>query len=107
MAKTILEIWKNRKNIIEGIKNNTFKKEDVEHIANARMVICSGCDNIDRVGDKCFAPKTQPCCALCGCKLAWKIRSLSEKCDIDKWDAITTFEEEKEIKKELGIDDNS
>jgi len=42
-------------------------------------------------------PGTQPCCSACGCKLSFKIRSLSSKCahpDGPKWKALLSQEEE-------------
>ena len=34
------KIWKNRKQIAEGIKNNIFKQEHVESLAEERLQIC-------------------------------------------------------------------
>ena len=48
-------------------------------------------------------PGTQPCCGLCGCSLAFKTRSLSSKCDIGKWIAEVTEEEEDVINDKLKI----
>lgn len=90
-------VWANRKSILEGIRNDIFKKDDVEKVAALRMEICNSCEHIDREGSKCYVPGTQPCCGLCGCKLAWKTRSLSEKCDIDKWEDLLNEEEESEL----------
>lgn len=99
--KKVLEIWNHRDRILEGIKNSVFKKSHIEEIAKARMEICNSCENIDRNGDKCVMPGTQPCCGLCGCKLAWKTRALSEGCDIHKWKALVSYEDEKLIDKKL------
>lgn len=95
-------VWANRKSIISGIKNNIFKNDDIEKIAKLRMEVCMSCDNIDKEGSKCYMPGTQPCCGLCGCKLAWKTRSLSEKCDINKWDDLLTEEEESQLYDKLN-----
>ena len=103
--ENIHRIWKNRKSILEGIKNNIFKKDDIEEIAAERMVACMKCPHISH-GDKCMVPGTQPCCGLCGCKLSWKLRSLAEYCpdpDNKRWDRFVTDEEEVDINKELGI----
>jgi len=97
-----MEIWKDRGKIAEGIKNSVFRSEHVEEIASKRMDICNSCEHIDREGSSCFMPGTQPCCGLCGCKLAFKIRSLSSKCDANKWDSVMSTDEEDELRKEIG-----
>ena len=102
----IHRIWKNRKSILEGIKNNIFKKEDVEEIAAERLVKCMECPHLSMTDDKCVVPGTQPCCGLCGCKLAWKLRSLSEYCpdpENKRWDRFVTDEEEVEINNKIGL----
>jgi hypothetical protein len=88
------KIWSNREQILEGIKNSVFKKEDVEVIAEQRLGICNHCPNLDTVGSKCELPGSQPCCGLCGCKLSYKVRSLSSSCPENKWDAYLTQDEE-------------
>lgn len=97
MLDKLEKIWNNKSKIIEGIKNNTFKQEAVEQIAEARLNICASCPKKDIEGSSCMVPGTQPCCAACGCKLAWKVRSLSENCPEGKWKEIVSFEEETEI----------
>lgn len=103
MAKGIKEVFKSRKQIFEGITNSLFKKEHVEEIAQQRLKICDACPHIDKEGTKCFLPGTQPCCGLCGCKLAWKTRALSEGCDDHRWEPILTPEEEVEVNQKLGF----
>jgi hypothetical protein len=91
---------------MEGLLNSVIKKDDVEQIAQARMDICNECPHIDRQGDKCFVPGTQPCCSKCGCKLAWKTRSLSSSCGDEenpRWNAIVSEQEEAEIFNKLNI----
>ena len=75
-----LDVFKNADKIAEGIKNNIFKKEHVEAIAQERFKICIACSLFDARGDNCMAPGTQPCCSDCGCSLAFKVRSLSSDC---------------------------
>jgi hypothetical protein len=101
MAKTLLEVWKQKGKILEGIKNSVFKQEHVEEIATKRNAICQSCDLIDKTGDKCFMPGTQPCCGVCGCSLQFLQRSLSSKCEAGKWDAILTDEENDELNNHL------
>lgn len=87
-------IWENRSKILEGIKNNVFKTDAVEAIAAERNKICESCDLIDRTGDRCLVPKTQPCCGSCGCSLKLKLRSLSSDCPEGHWGAVLSDEED-------------
>ena len=91
------EIWKNRKQIAEGIKNSIIRDQFVEEVAEDRMSICLNCPNIDKEGSNCLVPKTQPCCSLCGCSLSLKTRSLSSECPDDHWPALLTEEQEDEL----------
>ena len=105
---SIRKVWEKRKQILEGMTNALFVKEHVEKIASERMDICKSCPHLDSEGSKCFVPGTQPCCGVCGCKLAWKTRSLSEECphpDGPQWEAILAPEEEEEMNKKLGTDE--
>tara|TARA_R100000734_G_scaffold12121_1_gene8972 strand:- start:1409 stop:1699 length:291 start_codon:yes stop_codon:yes gene_type:complete len=88
------EIWKNRKKILEGIKNAVLRDEFVEAIAKERWAICKLCESN---GDKCAVPGTQPCCGECGCSLGFKLRSLSSDCPLDKWKAVMTQEQEDKL----------
>lgn len=90
----IIRIWKSKGQILEGIKNNIFKTEDIEAIARQRNIICDMCIYIDRDGKKCAMPGTQPCCSECGCSLRFKLRSLSSECPKNYWGAELTEEEE-------------
>lgn len=106
----IIKIWKSRGQIIEGITNSIFKREDVEEIAKERMNICLSCDLYTNESDGCEVGGTQPCCNKqkggCGCSLFFKIRSLSSNCphpEGSKWDAVLTQEEEDTLNKKLGI----
>jgi hypothetical protein len=78
MKETIgKKIWKNRNQILEGIKNKIFQSKPIEEIANIRLDICKECDHYDVEGTSCLVPGTSPCCSDCGCSLAFKTRSLS------------------------------
>ena len=100
---SLLDIFKNRKQILEGIKNKIFKQEHVEAVAKERWEQhCVRCESLDREGKKCTVPKTQPCCGECGCSLGLKIRSLSSSCPLNKWPALMTDEEEDELTKNLN-----
>lgn len=99
------KVWKNRNLIIEGIKNNLFKKEAIEEIADERMKVCVSCTFIDITGDKCLMPKTNPCCGSCGCSLKLKLRSLASECPEGYWEAVLTDEEEL-MHEELNPEEN-
>ena len=92
--KDIIKIWKEKNKILEGIKNNIFKKADVEHVAAERMEICSTCPELDNEGSKCMVPGTGPCCSLCGCSMSLKTRALSARCDAGNWEAVLTQDEQ-------------
>lgn len=91
--KNVIQIWKNGGQILEGIKNNIFKKEHVEIAAKERLSICKECPLFDTKGDNCLVPGTQPCCSSCGCSMDLKLRSLSSECPKGKWNAILSPEE--------------
>jgi hypothetical protein len=107
LKKNIIQIWKSKGQILEGIKNSIFKKEDVEQIAEQRMAICSTCQLYTEDDKGCMVVGTQPCCderqGGCGCSLGFKIRSLSSECPLGKWKAEMTEEEEDQLKQKLGI----
>ena len=43
LKNNVIKLWKVKGQIVEGITNSIFKKEDVEEIAQQRMQICMGC----------------------------------------------------------------
>ena len=102
----IIAAFGNIDQIIEGVKNKIFKREDVEDIANIRWMECLKCPALNEKGDKCAINGTQPCCADCGCSLGLKLRVLSAGCPRKKWNAVTTKEGEAEIKKQILEDRN-
>ena len=97
MQKKLTTIWKNRKQILEGIKNSIIRDEFVEEVAEQRMLLCHTCPKKDIEGDTCLMPGTQPCCSLCGCSLSFKVRSLSSDCPAHKWKAVITEEDEDKL----------
>jgi hypothetical protein len=107
LKENIIKIWKNKDQIVEGIVNNIFKREDVEEIAQQRMQICMSCALYDVQGEGCMVPGTQPCCdenkGGCGCSLGFKTRSLSSDCPLGKWMAELTEEEENKLNEKLGL----
>lgn len=107
LKKNIIQIWKNKGQILEGITNSIFKKDDVEEIAQHRMQICKRCALYDVHGDGCMVPGTSPCCNQnfggCGCSLEFKTRALSSDCPLNRWKAILSEEEEDKLKEKLGL----
>lgn len=98
--------FKNRKQILEGIKNRIFKKEHVEAEAAKRWDTCKSCDSLDMKGEKCMAPGTQPCCGECGCSLSLKTRALSSECPLGKWQALMDEDVEQQLITYINKDEN-
>ena len=76
----IIQIWKAKGEILEGIANSIFKQEHVEEIAKQRMQVCLSCPFLGKTSADCVIPGTAPCCSECGCCLELKTRSLSSDC---------------------------
>ena len=91
------EIWKNRKEILEGVKNTVIRDKFVEEVAKERGKVCDGCVRKDTEGSTCLVPGTQPCCNLCGCSLKFKLRSLSSECPDKRWNALISEEDEDKL----------
>jgi hypothetical protein len=104
---TLLEVWKKRNKILEGIKNSVFTNEHIEELAASRNAICQECEFIDREGVKCFMPGTQPCCGVCGCSLKFLQRSPSSECEKEKWLSVMSEDEEIELLNKLENDGNN
>lgn len=77
----------NFKHIWTGIKNWLFGSKAIDEMAERRMKICNTCPHLDLTGNRCYVPGTQPCCAVCGCKLSWMTRVPEEQCSASepKW----------------------
>lgn len=107
LGENIIRVWKAKGQILEGIKNSIFRRDDVEEIAQGRMFICANCDTYDETGTGCLAPGTQPCCNQdkggCGCSLKLKTRSLSSSCPKGHWQAEISQDEEDLLNTRLGI----
>lgn len=97
MSKSLKKIWKNKEAILEGIKNNIFKKDNIEAIAKERNKICKTCEFQDTIGNDCVVPLTNPCCSKCGCSLKFKLRSLSSDCPEGKWLSVLTDDEDDKL----------
>ena len=94
MANSLKQIWKNRKQIFEGITNSILRDEYVESVSRLRMEACDVCPS---KGDECVVIGTAPCCNECGCSLTFKTRALSTECPLGKWNALMTEEEEDQL----------
>lgn len=109
LQTNIIKIWKSKDQIVEGITNSIFKREDVEQIANERMHICKICPSklYDDSGEGCMVKGTGPCCNQlkggCGCSLNIKTRSLSSACEKGYWDAELSYQEEDQLFKKLAL----
>ena len=107
LKANIFKIWKHKGQILEGIANSIFKKEDVEAVAEYRMFVCKNCKLYDETGEGCVVPKTGPCCderkGGCGCCLSLKTRALSSACPFGHWKAELTEEEEDKLNEKLGL----
>jgi hypothetical protein len=109
LGANIFKIWKNKGQILEGITNSIFKKEDVEAVAEYRMFICKNCPSkcYDEIGEGCAMPGTAPCCneklGGCGCSLSLKTRALSSDCPFGHWKAELSEDEEDQLNQKLGI----
>jgi hypothetical protein len=107
LKDNIIRIWKAKGQIIEGVTNSIFKKEDIEEIALHRMSICHHCDLYTETDKGCVMAGTSPCCNLelggCGCSLKLKTRALSSDCPKGHWKAELSEEEEDKLNKKLGL----
>lgn len=97
---------KNISQVYEGVKNKIFKREYVEQIADHRWQVCKECEHLDLKGNQCAAPGTQPCCADCGCSLAFKTRSLASACPKGKWKELMSDQDEKALFEQLVENEN-
>jgi hypothetical protein len=107
LKNNVIKIWKTKGQILEGLTNSIFKKEDVEEIAEQRMDVCYHCQLYTEADPGCMVMGTTPCCDQrqggCGCSLKFKTRSLSSECPLGKWKAELTEEEENQLNQKLGI----
>jgi hypothetical protein len=107
IRENIIKIWKAKGQILEGVTNSIFKREDVEDIAQQRMQICEKCALYTMQNEGCMVAGTGPCCNQliggCGCSLGFKTRSLSSDCPKGHWKAEVSQEEEDMINQKLGI----
>jgi len=77
-------IWKNKRAILEGVANSVIKSQEVEEVAKLRLTICDSCS--EKSTDCAALIKT--CCAVCGCSLEFKSRSMQSSCPKNYWPAV-------------------
>ncbi len=63
------------RSIYDGWKHIVWSSKEVEAVAMERAKICSEC-----------ALSKMSFCKQCGCYIPAKIRSMTEKCPINKWE---------------------
>ena len=87
--------------IYEGWKNKLIPEKEMVNIIQStseqRMAVCNACEfhSDNRIGYKSLRPDAH--CTDCGCTLSAKVACLSCGCPLDKWKALVTAEQEKEI----------
>lgn len=95
----------NVKDILEGIKNTVFVKEEVEKIAKERYEICKTCAKNSSNKDKSdFQPgkyysvlRPDEHCTMCACNIHAKNRSLHTSCPLDYWPSVATKQDAAKI----------
>lgn len=88
-------ILKNKiKSIFKGYRNLILKDEELEELFKTRLNICKSCEN-----------NIAGVCNQCGCLLAAKTRSLSEKCPQNYWAPVHRIDENGQfiLKSELPL----
>ncbi len=122
MIKDLLpEIWKNKAQIAEGIKNLAFKQDHIEELVKYRKSVCASCIWFNKnQKDKPFeevpevirrlkseewikevTSSNNDKCIHCGCGLgnqSLKLRCLSCRCPIGSWTEVVSVEEDKVIR---------
>lgn len=98
----LLEVFKNRRLIWDGLRNNIIKQEHIEALYAERNDICAKCPFFQEKGPfHCSVPGTDPCCPECGCSLAIKLRSPNAECPKGLWKAVMTDQEAQLLKTNL------
>ena len=70
--------------IVVGWKNYLVQDEEIEAIAEKRMLTCLDCSSLNRALNTCRE---------CGCYMVAKTRSPKSTCPRNKWKVIRSFEE--------------
>lgn len=87
----------NWRHIFEGWRNHLIPEETmklyIEQTSDERMNVCNKCTSNSKVAGKRGIER----CLECGCPLIALTKCLSCKCEINKWEAVITVEEQDEI----------
>ncbi len=89
----------NLSHIIEGWRNHLIPssvlKEKILEISNQRLEICRRCEyNSVNAPGHTWLSNIYEHCTNCGCPLVQKTKCLSEGCEMKRWDAVLTEQEE-------------
>ena len=93
--------------IFEGWKNHlapaVYLKEKIQEVSDERLTICRACpfnsENAKAAGTyKSF--RRDEHCTDCGCPLQSKTKCLSCHCPQNKWEAVTTPEEDQTMNRD-------
>ena len=86
------------KQIIEGWRNNIIPPEELKDViavtSKERMEICNNCEH---VSTKHKTLRLDVHCTNCGCTLSAKTKCLSCSCPLNKWKAVISEEQQKQI----------
>jgi transcription initiation factor IIE alpha subunit len=89
------------KQMIEGWRNNIIPpeklKDVIEDTSKERMNICNNCEYIST---KHTSIRLDVHCTNCGCTLSAKTKCLSCSCPLNKWKAIISYDQQKQINNE-------
>ena len=78
-------------------------KQQIDQVSAERMEICSRCEyNSVNAPEHTWVNDLYEHCTLCGCPLKAKTKCLSADCDVKRWMAVMTYEQEQA----LNIEDN-
>lgn len=91
----------NIKHVIEGIANTVFVKEEIEKLAEQRILICRACPRLStnikekntEPGKYYSAKRPDEHCTVCACNIHAKVRSLHTSCPEKKWLSVANKEE--------------
>jgi len=87
--------------VYEGWKNALLPEESLKEIIATtkqhRMEICNNCEYHSKFHKTI---RTDDHCTKCSCPLFSKTACLSCHCPLHKWEAVTTDDQEKEMKNE-------
>ena len=88
--------------IIEGWRNHLIPpevlKEKILEVSNERLSICRRCEyNSINAPAHTWIADVYEHCTNCGCPLIAKTKCLSAGCELKRWNAIITEEEEEKL----------